>query len=323
MMDRRAFLGTMTGSLLAMPLAAEAQPTEKVSRIGFLQRQRNENVTAFIQGLQEAGYIEGRNLTLEIRIYGGKEDVLPHFAGELVALRCDVIVAASPYAVAAAARATRVIPIVGVDLESDPVANGWARSLSRPGGNVTGEFLDLPELGGKQIQFLREVVPELARVAVLWDATIGQVQVRATEAAARTAGVQAQSLGIRLAADLPEAFARAVRAHAQGMIVLSSPILLGLREEISKLALTHHLPAISLFTSYPQAGALMAYGPNLAEMYKRLAIYVDRILKGERPSDLPIARPTRFELVINLKAAKALGLTISQSLLQRADQVIE
>ena len=322
-MDRRAFLGTMTGSLLAMPLAAEAQPTEKVSRIGFLQRQRNENVTAFIQGLQEAGYIEGRNLTLEIRIYGGKEDVLPHFAGELVALRCDVIVAASPYAVAAAARATRVIPIVGVDLESDPVANGWARSLSRPGGNVTGEFLDLPELGGKQIQFLREVVPELARVAVLWDATIGQVQVRATEAAARTAGVQVQSLGIRLAADLPEAFARAVRAHAQGMIVLSSPILLGQREEISKLALTHHLPTISLFTSYPQAGALMAYGPNLAEMYKRLAIYVDRILKGERPGDLPIARPTRFELVINLKTAKALGLTIPQSLLLRAGQVIE
>jgi putative tryptophan/tyrosine transport system substrate-binding protein len=152
-------------------------------------------------------------VVIGVRIYGGKEDVLPHFAGELVALRCGVIVAASPYAVAAAARATRVIPIVGVDRESDPVANGWARSLSRPDGNVTGEFLDLPELGGKQIQFLREVVPELARVAVLWDATIGQVQVRATEAAARTAGVQAQSLGIRLAADLPEAFARAAAVH--------------------------------------------------------------------------------------------------------------
>ena len=322
-MDRRSFIGTLASGLLAAPLAAVGQPTEKVARIGFLQRQRNENVTAFTQGLQEAGYIEGRNLTLEIRIYGGKEDVLPHLAGELVALRCDVIVAASPYAIAAAAKATRAIPIVGVDLESDPVANGWARSLSRPGGNVTGEFLDLPELGGKQIQFLREVVPELARVAVLWDATIGQVQVRATEAAARTAGVQAQSLGIRLAADLPEVFARAVRAHAQGMIVLSSPVLLGQRAEISKLALTHHLPTISLFTSYPQAGALMAYGPNLAEMYKRLAIYVDRILKGERPGDLPIARPTRFELVINLKTAKALGLTIPPSLLQRADQVIE
>jgi len=322
-MDRRAFIGTLAGGLLVAPLAAEAQPTEKVARIGFLQRQRNENVTAFTQGLQEAGYVESRNLALEIRIYGGKEDTLPRLAAELVFLKCDVIVAASPYAITAAWNATRTVPIVGVDLESDPVANGWARSLSQPGGNVMGEFLDLPELGGKQIQLLREVVPEVARVAVLWDATIGQVQVRATEAAARTARVQAQSLGMRLAADLPEAFARAVRAHAQGMIVLSSPILLGLREEISKLALTHHLPAISLFTSYPPAGALMAYGPNLAEMYKRLAIYVDRILKGERPSDLPIARPTRFDLVINLKTAKALGLTIPPSLLQRADQVIE
>ena len=322
-MDRRAFIAGLTGGLLVAPLTGEAQPIEKVSRIGFLQRNRNENVTAFTQALQEAGYVEGRTMVLEMRIFGGREGALPQLAAELVGLKCDVIVAASPYAITAAAKATKTIPIVGVDLESDPVANGWARSLSRPGGNVTGEFLDLPELAGKQIQLLREAVPQLARVAVVWDSTIGQVQVRATEAAARAAGIQAQSVGIRLAADLPEAFARSVRAHAQGMIVLSSPVLLGLREEISKFALTHHLPMISLFTSYPQAGALMAYGPNLSEMYRRLGSYVDRILKGSRPGDLPIARPTKFELVINLKTAKALGLTIPPSLLQRADQVIE
>jgi len=321
--DRRTFVYSLAGGLLAAPLAAEAQQAGTVPRIGFLQRARNENLEVFIQALRETGYVDGKNAVVETRIYEGSLDRVPHLAKELVTLKCDVIVAAAPYAIKAAMTATSTIPIVGIDLESDPVANGWARSLSRPGCNVTGEFLDLPELAGKQIQLLREAVPELLRVAVVWDSTIGQVQIRATEAAARSAGVQAQSLGIRLAADLPEAFARSVRANAQGMIVLSSPVLLGLREEISKLALTHHLPTISLFTSYPQAGALMAYGPNLAEMYKRLVTYVDRILKGARPGDLPIARPTRFELVINLKTAKALGLTIPPALLQRADQVIE
>jgi putative ABC transport system substrate-binding protein len=320
---RRRFLGLFAAGALATPLAAEAQQVGKVPRIGFLQRARNENVTAFTQALQDAGYVEGRTIALETRIYGGREDELPRLAAELVALKCDAIVAAAPYAIVAAAKATGTIPIVGIDLESDPVANGWARSLGHPGGNVTGVFLDFPELGGKQIQLLKEAVPKLARVAVLWDSSIGEVQFRATETAARSAGVAVQSVGIDLPEGLETAFGRAAHQRPQGMIVLSSPKLLVLREEISRLALKHRVPTISLFTSFPQAGALMAYGPKLTDMYKRAVDYVDRILKGAGAGNLPIERPARFEFIINLKTAKALGLTIPQSLLLRADEVIQ
>jgi putative ABC transport system substrate-binding protein len=322
-MNRRSFLGTLAGGLLAVPLAAEAQQASKLPKIGFLQGTLNENAVAFVDALRDAGYVDGQNAVLETRIYGVTFDRLPQLARDLVALKCDVIFATGPYAIRAAIAATNKVPIVGLDLESDPVARGWAKSLSRPGGNITGLFLDLPELGGKQIQLLREVVPGISRVGVLWDSNIGDVQFRATQTAARTLGVVVHSLSMQRAEDLQDAFDRAVRERLQGVIVLSSPVILRERLQIASFALIRRLPTISLFTLLPRSGGRIAYGPNLPGMYSRAVTYVDKILRGAKPGDLPIERPTRVELVINLKTAKALGVTIPPSLLQRADQVIE
>ena len=323
-MKRRQFITLLGGAAAMWPLAARAQQAMgKIPKIGFLQANENENVAAFIQGLRNAGYIDRQNALIESRIYGTMLDRVVEFANELIALKCDVIFAAAPYAIQAAMRATSTIPIVGVDLESDPVASGWAKSLGRPGGNVTGLFLDLPELGGKQIELLKEAVPTLSRLAVLWDSSVGVVQFRATEAAAGAAGVTLQSLPIQRPEDFKDAFDRAARERLDGMIVLSSPIILGQRLQIVGLALDTRLPTISLFTLFPRSGGLMAYGPNLPDMYKRAAAYVDRILKGAKAGELPIERPTRFDLVVNLKTAKALGLTIPESFLLRADEVID
>jgi putative tryptophan/tyrosine transport system substrate-binding protein len=323
-LKRRDFF-TLLGGAVAWPLPVRAQPAAgKVPRIGFLQSLRSsENIAAFMQGLQDAGYIDGRNAIVEARYYETMLDRLAEFANELVALKCDVIFAAAPYAIQAAMDATSTIPVVGVDLESDPVARGWARSLAQPGGNLTGLFLDLSELGGKQIELLKEAVPTLSHLAVLWDSTIGTVQFRATEAAARVAGVTLQSLSVQRPEDFNDAFDSAIRERVHGMVILSSPLINGQRSQIVEWALKTRVPTISLFTQFPGSGGLMAYGPNLAELYKGAASYVDRILKGAKAGELPIQRPTRFDLVINLKTAKALGLDLPWFLQQRADEVIE
>jgi putative tryptophan/tyrosine transport system substrate-binding protein len=322
-MKRREFIA-LVGGAAAWPLAARAQqPAGRLPRIGILYFGWNENIAAFLQGLRDGGYVDGQSAIIETCYYGTLLDRLPELAKDLVALNCDVIYAAAPYAIQAAMKATSTIPIVGSDLESDPVASGWARTLARPGGNLTGTFLDLPELGGKQIELLKDAVPGLSRVAVLWDSTIGGVQFRATQAAAHVAGVTLQSLPIQRAEDFKSAFDRAARERIDGMIVLSSPVIQGQRSEIAALALETHLPTISLFTVFPRFGALMAYGPNLPDMNKRAGTYVDRILKGAKAGELPIERPTKFELVVNLKTAKALGLTIPESFLLRADKVLE
>ena len=324
MMKRREFITLLGGAAVAWPLAARGQRLAgKVPRIGFLQRVQNEMVVAFIQGLRDAGYIDGRNAQIETRIFETTLDRLPDLANELVDLKCNVIVAASRYAFEAAMRATSTTPIVGIDLESDPVASGWAKSLGRPGGNFTGLFLDLPELSGKQIELLKEAVPTLSRLGVLWDSAIGAVQFDAAQAAARAAGVTLLSLPIRSPEDFKDAFDRAARERIHGVVVLSSPLILEKRLQIVEWAMKARLPTISLLTFFPRAGGLMAYGPNLPDMYKRAATYVDRILKGAKVAELPIERPTRFALVINLKTAKALGLTIPESFLLRADEVIE
>ena len=320
---RREFI-TLLGGAAALPLATRAQQlVDKFPKIGFLQGVQNENVVAFIQALQAAGYTDGQNVRIETRIYGTMLDRLGELARELADLQCSAIVAAAPYAIRAATGATSTIPIVGIDLESDPVASGWAKSLSRPGGNLTGLFLDIPELGGKLIELLREAVPTLSRLGVLWDATIGAVQFRATEAAARDAQIELHSLPIQRAGDLDSVFNRAVSERVEGMVILSSPLINGERLHIAELALKKRLPTISLFNEFPKSGALMAYGPNLPDMYRRAAIYVDRVLKGAKASDLPIERPSRFELEINLKTAKSLGLEVPPTLLARADEVIE
>jgi ABC-type uncharacterized transport system substrate-binding protein len=313
---------TLALGLFLMPVAAQTPPAEKVARIGLLQTVQNENVTAFVQALRDLGYVDGQNVRIEIRLYVDRLAQLPQLATELVTLQCDVILAASPYAIRAATSATSTIPIIGIDLESDPVASGWARSLSRPGSNLTGFFLDLPELGGKQLELLTEAVPGLSRVGVLWDATIGDVQFRATEAAARAARVTLWSLAIQRVEDVKDAFDRAAREGLHGVVILSSPLINAQRAHITSLALQMRLPTISLFTLFPRSGGLMAYGPNLADMYKRGATYIDKILKGTKVSDLPIERPSKFELVINLKTAQELGLTIPPTLLFQADEVI-
>jgi putative ABC transport system substrate-binding protein len=310
------------GSLVAPP-APQAQQAGKVTRIGFLQAVQNENVTAFVQALRDVGYVDGQNVLIETRLYGAMLDQLPQLANELVTLKCDVLLAAAPYAIRAAMSATSTIPIVGIDLESDPVGSGWARSLSRPGGNLTGVFLDLPELGSKQIQLLTEAVPGLSRVGVVWDSTIGDVQFRATEAVAPAAGVALRSLAIQRVEDIKDAFDRAAREGLHGVVILSSPLINAQRAQITSLALQMRLPTISLFTLFPRSGGLMAYGPNLAEMYKRAATYIDKILKGAKVGDLPIERPSRFEFVVNVKTAKAMGLTLPSTLLFQADEVIQ
>ena len=322
-MKRRAFI-RLLGGAAAWPLAARAQqPAEKLARIGSIQNFRNENFEAFIQGLREAGYVDGQNMLLETRFYAGVLDRIDEFTSELVALKCSVILATAPYAVQAVMKATSKIPIVGIDLESDPVANGWVKSLARPGGNLTGFFLDIPELGGKQIELLKEAVPTVARLAVLWDATIGTVQFGATETAARPSGVTLESFPIRNVEDIKDAIERAARERVHGLVVLTSPLIFNQRSQIADLALKTRLPTISLFNSFPKIGGLMAYGPSLALMFKRAASYVDRILSGANPGELPIERPSKFELVINLKTAGALGLTVPPTLLARADEVIE
>jgi putative ABC transport system substrate-binding protein len=320
--QRRKFI-TLLGGTATWPIAAHAQREQKVPRVGFLQGVQNENVEAFVRGLKDAGYIEGQNVRIETRIYGTKLDRLSDLANEIVGLQCNVIFAAAAYAIKAAMKATTTIPIIGIDLESDPVANGWVASIGRPGGNLTGLFLDLPELSGKQIELLKETVPTLARLGVIWDSTIGSAQFRAAETGARALGLELHSFPIQSSADFDSAFERAKTVRTDGIVILSSPLVLGARVHIAELALKARLPTISLFTLFPKTGGLMAYGPNLPEMYKRAAYYVDRILRGAKAEEIPIERPSRFDLVINQSTAKGLGLTVPPALLARADEVIE
>jgi putative tryptophan/tyrosine transport system substrate-binding protein len=323
-MRRREVITLLGGAAAAWPLAARAQQrTGKIPRVGFLLNVPSELVDTLFRALRDTGYIEGQNIVLETRFAGNMLDRIDQFATELVALHCDLIFAAGPYAIAALTKATSTIPLVAIDLESDPVANRWAASIARPGGNLTGFFLDLPELGGKQIELLKEALPSLSRVAFLWDSTVGLVQFSATEAVARTAGVEPLPLPIQRREDFKAAFDHAASQQAHAVVVLSSPLIVGQRSHIAELAVNARLPTISLFTLFPRSGGLMGYGPNFPDMWKRAATYVDRILRGARAGELPIERPSKFELVINLKTAKALGLDVPPTLLVRADEVIE
>ena len=319
--------------LLATPLTVEAQPPSKVWRIGTLAiagptdtpPPPPENWEAFLQGLREAGYVEGRNVTFEARSARGRPERFPELAAELVRLNVDVIFARGPEAVRAAKAATQAsaTPIVAVDLESDPVAARLVGSLAKPGGNVTGTFLDLAELSGKQLQLLREILPGLSRIAALGHPTTNAAQLRAVEVAAGTLGMRVQTLALRAGADLGTAFEAATRERAGSIIVLGSPLSLLHRVQIGELALKHRLPTMFGYRPHVEAGGLISYGPNLAAMFRQCGVYVGKILTGSKPADLPIERPTRFDLVINTKTTKALSLTIPPSLLLRADQVIQ
>lgn len=321
---RRREMITLLGTAAAWQLAARAQQqTGKLPRIGSILTEPSELVEALSQGLREAGYVDGQNIALDTRYHHGSLERVDEFARELVALKCSVIVAGSPYAIRAVLKETNTIPSVGIDLESDPVANGWVKSLARPGRNLTGLFLDIPELGGKQIELLKNVVPTLTRLDVLWDAVIGTLQFQAIETSARSSGVTLESFPIRTAEEINNAFERAAQRRVDGMMILTSPLIFNQRSQIADLALKARLPTINGFNLYPKAGGLMAYGPNFPSMFKRAASYVDRILSGANPGELPIERPTKFELVINLKTAKALDVQVPWQLQQLADEVIE
>ena len=310
--------------LLASPLAADAA----TQRIGYLETSspstaRLQLFEAFRQGLRELGYVEGKNITFESRFGEGKPDQIQRFAAELVGLKVDILVTSGTPATQAAKQATRTIPIVMTQL-ADPVGTGLVANLGRPGGNVTGLTTQDADLGGKRLELLLQVVP-VSRLAHLIDETNpGSVIIaKGTKAAAASVGVQLQPLGVRDPGELDRAFAAMKDARAGALIVESSSMLFAWRERLAELALKNRLPTMFAQRQYAEAGGLMAYSADFSDLYRRAATFVDRILKGAKPADLPVEQPTKWDFVLNLKTAKALGLTIPPSLLVRADQIIE
>jgi putative ABC transport system substrate-binding protein len=323
-MDRRTFVSRVTSGLLAAPLAAEAQSLAKVPRIGVLEANPSPGRDAFDEGLRQLGYVDGNNIAVESRWAGERAERFPELAAELVGLKVDVIVATNNPAVAATQKATTTIPVVMV-LVTDPVRLGFVRSLARPAGNITGLTIQSPELAGKRLALLKETVPTLTRVAVLWDPTEpGRRQlVKETEAVAPKLGLQIQTLEARDMRGLPGAFTAMTRERVGALLVYGSSLLFAQRAAITELATKNRLPTMCPASEWMDAGFVMSYGVRLNDMYRRAPYYVDRILRGAKPGDLPVEQPTRFELAVNLKAARALGLTFPASLLQQADRVIE
>ena len=333
MMERRTFLTMAAGGLLAAPLAAEAQPEGKVWRIGMLwfgssieELPVRVRFDAFQQGLREQGYMEGRNVAFEHRYAGGKYERLPDLAAELVRLKVDVIVTpGNPPATLAAKQATSTIPVVFMSA-ADPVASGFVASLARPGGNITGgTSLVGPGLVGKRLELLQEAVPKLSRVAVLSNPTTpdARVFIGEAEVAARSLKVQLHIMEARGPAEFGGAFAAMIKERASAILVQQDAIYLFNGRQLAELAAKNRLPAMYGLREHVEAGGLMAYAASLAELSRRASTYVGKILQGAKPGDLPVEQATKFDLVINLKTVKALGLRIPHSLLSRADQVIE
>ncbi len=327
-MDRRGFIHTLAGGLLAAPLAAESQQAGKVWRIGLLSYAASDSGgaarwKAFREQLRELGYVEGQNVFFESRWGDGQVGRLRGLAAELIDAKVDILVTASSEAALAAKQATRSIPIVTAT-GGDPVKLGVVASLARPGGNVTGVFSLSNELAGKRLEFLKQLIPRVSRVAFLResDNRASALNLRDAESAARSLGLVVQSVGVRGPKELDAAFVAMKRARADAVIVLEATAFFPDRQRIADLALMHRLPMAAQAREYAEAGALVSYGTDYLDLFRRAAMYVDKILKGAKPGDLPVEQPTKFELVINLKTAKALGLTIPQSLLQRADQVM-
>jgi putative ABC transport system substrate-binding protein len=331
-MDRRAFIGSLALATLAGPRAARAQPARKVYRIGILgsfvmtsemvgPQPQNPSLNALLRGLRELGYVYGEHFVTEVRSAEGRPERFPSLAAELVRLQVDVIVAPGP-TLAALKQATSTIPIVMTGA-GDPVAEGWVQSLARPGGNFTGLSLQMVETTGKRLELLKELVPGAAPVAVLWDPRPARLSWQAAEAAARERGWKLLSLEIRDAGEIEAAFKTATGARAGALLVFPTGLLDPHARRIAELAAKSRLPAMYGLRFYVEAGGLISYSADLIEINRRAAVFVDKILKGAKPADLPAEQPTKFELVVNLRAAKALGLTIPPSILLRADQVIE
>ena len=321
-----ALAGPAIAFLLFVPLSSDAQTTAKIARIGVLSGLTADTprARALVQGLRERGYVEGESVTIEWRPSLGRAERFPGLAADLARLKVDVIVAADNPAIAAARQATKTIPIVMV-LATDPVGTGFVASLARPGGNVTGLTFVATELQGKSLQVLKEAVPRIRRVGVLWNPGEPGREVQAKEVvlAARTLGLHVQLVGVRGADELDEAFAGIAREKLDAVVIHASQLTFANRARIAALAATNRLATIAWSGDMVEAGILMSYGASIPDLYRRAGHYVERILKGAKAGDLPVEQPTKFELVFNLRTARQLGIAIPHALLARADQVVE
>jgi putative ABC transport system substrate-binding protein len=326
-MKRREFITLLGGAAVGWPLAASAQTLPKIARVGFVfgitPTTSKHNIEAFRQGLRELGYVEGQTIVLEVRWAEGRSERMPELMAELVGLKVDVLVAASTPAALAAKNVTQSIPIVMI--AGDPIGLGLVTSLARPGGNVTGLSYYGEAITGKRLELLKEVVPELARVGVLRNPLVPSHPIywKDTEVAAQRLGVALEALEVRGPEDFEAAFATAKQRNAQALLVFDDILTITYRSRITALAASSRLPAMYPYRELPDAGGLMSYGPSTVPLFRRAAALVDKILKGAKPADLPVEQPTTFELVVNVKVAKVLGLTVPPSLLARADEVIE
>ncbi len=328
MKNRRDFANALALALLSAPNLSGSQTVQRLPVVGALYPFlgiRTPIADGLALSLRELGYIEGQNFTFENRFAPGKPELFPSLAAELVKLKVDLIFAVGPSAVKAAREQTSEIPIVAFDLETDPVQAGWARSLARPGGNLTGLFLDIPALAGKWIELLRSAAPGIRLIGLLWDSTTGPAQMAAAKEAAQRFGIEVHVLAVRGSEGVAASLKAGMGAGIKAIAVLGSPELS--RTPVIKLvtdvAVNNRLPTISPFRAYAEHGGLMSYGVNQPDFYPRTGAFVARILKGAKPAELAIELPSKFELVINLKAARALGLTVPQSVLLRADEVIQ
>ena len=325
-MKRREFISLLGGAAIALPLASRAEAAD-VPKVGFIypgpEAVANERATHVLQGLRSEGFSAPDRLTLVIRAMGGDPARLQPLLSEIVASKVDILIPIGPPETRAAHAATTSIPIVTFDLEIDPVEAGLVSSLPHPGGNVTGMFLDFPEFGTTWLGLLKQVTPALASIVVLWDPSTSTVQTKAVATAAQRLGVKIEILQIKKPTELSAVFEAASAHKPDGLLMLSSPIMSIYAKQCADLALARRLPAISLFSAFTRAGGLMSYGPDLSDLYREVGVMAGKVLKGTKPADLPAERPSRFELLINLKTAKALNLDIPDMLLARADEVIE
>ena len=323
-MKRREFITLVGGVAVAWPLVAHAQQAGRVPRIGVVypgpQAGATPRVQALLDGLRAAGYSQ---VEVVLRVAEGDPSRIIPLVTEVSGSEVDVFFAIGPAVVRAARSATQTLPIVAIDLESDPVDTGWAASLAHPGGNITGVFMAYPDFAAKWLGLLKDTVPQLSRVAVLWDPSTGLFQKNTIEAAARASKLALETIEVRTPSDLDGAFNSTKRGGADALVMLSSPLIAANVRKEAELAILHNLPVITLFSDFPRAGGLIAYGPNLLGAFRDAGGMVAKVLQGRKPADLPIQRPSKFELVIDLKTAKALGLNISDNLVTLADEVIE
>ncbi len=323
-MDRRTFIGAIGGSLITLPVLAAAQQSAKLPRLGVLLYNplQSEPIAPLLEDLKKLGYVDGKTFAIEFRSADGKPERLPDLAAELVRLKPDVIFALGGDVAPFAQSATGTIPIVAW-VSNDPVQSGLVSSIGRPGANITGVTLVYDELAGKTLDLLKEAVPRITRISVLWNPDHADPEYRETKRAADTLGVRLQSLEVRRASDFEGAFKLALAERSEALIIVSSRLMLLQRQQITEFTARNRIVLAGGWGAWAKDGALLTYGPNTVDVMRRVAVYVDKILKGAKPADLPMERPPRFELTVNMKAAKALGLTIPQSLLLRADEVIQ